>query len=451
MVEVPVKLYVQGLLKEAKAVARSMAGISSQQKNQALQAMADALDAQKTKILEANARDLEAISKEGDKQVYRQAVARIRMDEDTIQQMVERLLDFLAYPDPVGEMSQAWMTPDGLHVHMVRAPIGVLGIISDMGPFMTVDSLGMCVKTNNVCVYRGGPEWLETNGALFRCLQEAAVQEGIPEKGLVFLDRGAPEAAMEIARQPEYVQAIIPRGRASLRDGLLKHARVPVIGFDGGLCHVYIDQGADIPLAQTIAVNAKVQSPTAANAMDTLLVHKDVSRHLLPGLTRRLLQEYHVVLNGCPKTISMLGVMEMTGHLGIKAAEQADWDNKFQSLTMNIKVVKDRQEALDHIAHYSPGHTDTIVTRDYDFAMQFTREVDSSAVFINASTRLHSGEQFGLGPELGSNSRCLQTRGPLTLSKLTIEKYMVLGTGQLQQPHPVPQAYEDAMMLSSKF
>ena len=451
MVEVPVKLYVQGLLKEAKAAARSMAGLSSQQKNQALQAMADALVDQKSCILEANQRDVDAISKEGDKQVYRQALERIRIDEEAIQQMVERLLDFLACPDPVGEVSQAWRTPDGLHVHMVRAPIGVLGIISDMGPFMMVESLGMCVKTNNVCVYRGGAEWLYTNEVLFRCLQEAAVKEGVPEKGLMFIDRVAPEAAMEVAKQPQYVQAVIPRGRASLRNGILEHARVPVIGFDGGLCHVYIDQGVDIPLAQTIAVNAKVQSPTAANAMDTLLVHKDVCRHLLPGLTRRLLQEYRVVLNGCPKTVSMLGVLEMTGHLGIKAAEKADWDRKYQSLAMNIKVVKDRQEALDHIAHYSPGHTDTIVTRDYDFAMQFTREVDSSAVLVNASTRLHGGEQFGLGPALGSNSQRVHIRGPLTLSKLTIEKYMVFGTGQLQLPHPIPQAYEDAMMLSSKF
>ena len=451
MVEVPVKLYVQGLLKQAKAVARPMACLSSQQKNQALQAMADALVAQTSDILEANERDLQLIPKDEGQQAHRQAVEQIRINEDDVQHMVEALLDFLVYPDPVGEISQAWMTQDGLHVHTVGAPIGVLGVISDMGPFMTVQSLGMCLKTNNVCIYRGGAEWLQTNETLFRCLKEAAVAEGVPEGAMIFIDRVAPEAALEVARQPQYVQAVIPRGRASLRNGIVEHARVPVIGFDGGLCHVYVDQDADIPLAQTIVVNAKVQSPTAANAMDTVLVHRDVSRHILPGLTRRLLQEYRVVLNGCPKTVSMLGVLEMTGHLGIKDAEETDWDKKFQSLAMNIKVVKDRQEALDHIAKYSPGHTDTIVTRDYAFAMQFAREVDSSAVLINASTRLHGGEELGLGPELGSNSRRLHARGPLTLSKLTTEKYMILGTGQLKQPHPVPTAYEDAMMLSSKF
>ena len=451
MVEVPLKLYIQGLLKQGKASARLMACLSSSQKTSALQAMSEALMAETSKILEANERDLQLIPKDGGQQAHRQATERIRVTEEDIQHMAETLLAFLAFPDPIGEMSQAWMTPDGMQVHTVRAPIGVLGVISDLGPLMMVESLGMCLKTNNVCVYRGGPEWLQTNQAIFACLNAGAMEQGVPEGALLFIDRGAPEAALEVARQPQYVQAVIPRGRASLRNGIVEHSRVPVIGFDGGLCHVYVDQDADIPLAQTIVVNAKVQDPTAANAMDTVLVHRDVSRHILPGLTRRLLQEYRVVLNGCPKTVSMLGVLEMTGHLGIKDAEETDWDKKFQTLAMNIKVVQDRQEALDHIAKYAPGHTDTIVTRDYDFAMRFAREVDSSAVMINASTRLNGGEQFGLGPELGTNSRRLHARGPLTLAKLTMEKYMIFGTGQLQQPHPVPQAYEDAMMLSSKF
>ncbi len=451
MVEIPVKLYVKGLLTKAKAAARPMACLSSQKKNQALQAMAESLLAHESDILEANEQDLDGIPKDGEQQAHRQALERIRISEDDVRSMVKLLLDFLAYPDPVGEMSQAWMTPDGMQVHTVRSPIGVLGLISDMGPFMTVESLGMCVKTNNVCIYRGGPEWTHTNQALVSCLTAAAVEQGVPDGALIFIDRGAPEAALEVARQPQYVQAVVPRGRASLRNGIVEQARVPVIGFDGGLCHVYVDQDADIPLAQTIVVNSKVQAPMAANAMDTVLVHRDVARYLLPGLTRRLLHEYRVVLNGCPKTVSMLGVLEMTGHLGINKAEEADWNKKFQSLVMNIKVVADRQEALEHIAKYSPGHTDSIVTRDYDFAMQFAREVDSSAVLINASTRLHGGEQFGLGSELGTNSQRLHARGPLTLSRLTTEKYMVLGTGQLQQPHPVPQPYEDAMMLSSKF
>jgi glutamate-5-semialdehyde dehydrogenase len=365
--------------------------------------------------------------------------------------MKRRLLDLMNFPDPIGEVDRAWMTPEGLQVHTVRSPLGVVAVVSDMGPLVTVESYGMCLKTNNVCVFRGGTEWLHTNEAIVRCVQQAANAIGVPEGTLTFLDRSAPEAAFELVRYPQFVQAVIARGGAGLRKGILEQARVPVIGFDGGLCHVYVDRDVDIPLAQTITVNAKVQSPTAANALDTLLVHQGVARHLLPGLTRRLLQEYRVMLNGCPKTVSMLGILEMTGHLGIKEAVDADWEKKYQSLTMNIKIVKDSQEAMDHIAKFSPGHTDTIVTRDFQLAMRFVREVDSSAVMINASTRLHGGEQFGLGPDLGSNSTLVHGRGPLTLSKLTIEKYMVFGTGQLQQPHPMPQTYQDAMMLSAKF
>lgn len=451
MVEVPLKLYVQALLKRAKDAARPMSCLSPQAKNTALQAMADTLVDHMQEILKANEQDLAGISKEIGQQAHREATERIRISEDTIQCMRQHMLDLLALPDPIGEVSRAWMTPDGLQVHTVRSPLGIVAVVSDMGPMVTAESFGMCLKTSNVCVFRGGTEWLHTNMALTRCLRKAAAAHGVPEEGLMFLDRSSPEAALEVVRYPQFVQAVVTRGKAGLRKGVLEQAKIPVIGFDGGLCHVYIDQDVDLPLAQTITVNAKVQSPTAANAMDTLLVHQGVSRHLLPGLTRRLLQEYRVMLKGCPKTVSMLGVLEMTGHLGIGEAGEADWEQKYQSLAMNIKVVKDSQEAMEHIARYAPGHTDTIVTRDYQLAMQFVREVDSSAVMVNASTRLHGGEQFGLGPELGSNSTRVHGRGPLVLSRLTIKKYMVLGTGQLQHPHPVPQTYQDAMMLSAKF
>ncbi len=451
MVEVPLKLYVQALLKGAKEAVRPMACMSSPVKNQALLAMAESLVEHTQEILEANAKDLAGISKETDQQAHREASERIRISEDTIRHMQQGLLDLQALPDPIGEASHAWLTADGMQVHNVRSPLGIVAVVSDMGPLVTAESFGMCLKTNNVCVFRGGTEWFHTNSAIVRYLQAAAVSKGVPEGGMIFLDRSSPEAALELVRYPQYVQAVITRGSAGLRNGILEQSRVPIIGFEGGLCHVYVDQDVDIPLAQTIAVNAKLQSPSAANAMDTLLVHQSVSRHLLPGLTRRLLQEYRVTLRGCPKTVSMMGILEMTGHLGIKAAEEADWGKKYQSLTLNIKVVKDSQEAIDHIGSYAPGHTDTIVTRDYPLAMRFVREVDSSAVMVNASTRLHGGPQFGLGPDIGSNSTRLHGRGPLILSKLTIEKYMVLGSGQLQQPHPVPQTYQDAMMLSAKF
>ncbi len=451
MVEVPLKLYVQDLLKQAKAAVRGMSVLSSDVKNQVLMAMADQLETKNSEIREGNEKDLANISKDLGQQAYREMVERIKVTDEDIERMTQYLRDLVRLPDPIGEVNQAWMTEDGLQVHKMRSPLGVLGVISDLGPQMTVESFGMSLKTNNVCMYRGGAEWLHTNLAMFRLFQSACKDHHIPEGGMVFLDRTEPEAALEVARRAGWVQALVLRGRTRLRQGVLEQARVPVIGFEGGLCHVYVDQAVDIPLAQMIAVNAKIQDPSSPNSLDTLLIHQGVARYLLPGLTRRMLQEFKVTLYGCPKTVSMLGVMEMTGHLGIREAKKENWETKFQTMEMNIKVVKDSEEALDHIAQYSPGHTDTIVTRDYELAMRFVREVDSSAVCVNASTRLHGGDGFGLGPEIGTNSSHLHCRGPLTLSSLTVEKYMVLGTGQLKQPHPIPQEYQDAMMLSSKF
>ena len=214
---------------------------------------------------------------------------------------------------------------------------------------------------------------------------------------------------------------------------------------------MYVDGDVDLPLAQTLVVNGKIQESGASNALDTLLVHQRVARQLLPGLIRRCLEEFKVELRGCPKTVSMMGIMAMSGHLGIKEATEKDWGEKYQSMVLAIKVVKDLDEALEHIAQVGPGHTATIATKDYNAAMRFTREVQASAVLVNASTRVHSGEQFELGAEIGINVTPFHARGPLTLNTLTSEKYVVFGSGQLQHPHPVPHAYEDAMMMSPKF
>lgn len=451
MVEVPVKIFVQGLLKEAKSSSRPMSCLSGKLKAEVLAGMAQVVHSKIDTILEGNERDLEAIDKGLNQQAYHEAVERVRITADTVSQMADRLQMLADWPDPIGEASHAWMTPDGMQVQQVRSPLGVLAVISDMGPSVTVESVGMCLKTGNVCIFRGGSEWLHTNRILVELLKNVAVSAGVPVGGITFLDRNTPEAALELVKYPQYVNAVIPRGKAALRKAIQEQAKMPVIGYDGGLCHVYVDQDVDQPLAQTIVVNGKVQKPSASNALDTLLVHQGVARHFLPGLIRRLLQEYRVTLKGCPVTVSMLGIQAMTGHLGIQPVTEEDFTMKYQSLTLNIKVVKNFQDALDHIAKFAPGHTDAIVTRDYQVAMQFIREVDSSGVLVNASPRLHEGEPFGLGPELGSNCTHTHHRGPLSLRDLTLEKYVVLGTGQLRQPHPVPQAYQDAMMLSAKF
>ncbi|WP_447971809.1 glutamate-5-semialdehyde dehydrogenase [Nitrospira sp. M1] len=451
MVEIPAKLYVQALAKKAKEAARPFARLSSQVKAQGLEAMLTAFHENKQTFLDANRQDLEQISKDMDKQVYRQLVERVRVSEESLEKMGEWFRRVIEYPDPIGDISAMWMTIDGVQVGRVRAPLGVIAVISDMAPHVTLEAFAMCLKAGNVCLFRGGSEWFHTNKAIAECFIKAGSDSGLPDGVMTFIDRPQPEAALELVRLVKYVDAVIPRGKTSLRKGILEQAKVPVLGYDGGLSHVYVDGDVDIPLAQTIVVNAKVQNPEASNSADTVLINQKIVRHLLPGLMRRLLDEFKVTLTGCPKTVSIMGIMAMTGHLGIKEATEKDWSEKYQSLTLNIKVVNDLDEALAHIGQFSPGHTDSIVTRNYETAMRFVQEVDSSAVMVNASTRLHGGEQFGLGPELGMNTTHFHARGPVTFDTLTTEKFVALGTGQLQQPHPVPQAYQDAMMLSAKF
>ncbi len=451
MVEVPVKLYVQGLARKAKGAARPLARLSNLQRGQALEAMLQAFNESKDSFLEANRRDLDQISKNIEKQVYRQIVEKVRITGESLDKMGQWFQHVVECADPLGETSQMWMTTDGMQVGRVRAPIGVVAVVSDLAPHVALEAFSMCVKTGNVCIYRGGTEWFETNKAIADCLMKAGNEAGLPEGALTFIDRPQPEAALELVRLAKYVDVIIPRGKTALRAGILAQSRVPVIGYDGGLSHVYVDGDVDIPLAQTIVVNAKVQDPEASNSVDTVLINQKVARHILPGLMRRLLEEFKVTLTGCPKTVSIMGIMAMTGHLGIKDATNKDWGEKYQSLGLNIKVVSSLDEALAHIDQFGPGHTDTIVTRDYAKAMRFVQEVDSSAVLVNASTRLHGGGQFGLGPEIGMNTSHFHARGPLTLETLTTEKFVVLGTGQLKQPHPVPVTYQDAMMLSATF
>ncbi len=451
MVEVPVKMYVQSLAKNAKNTARQFSQLPNKVRSQALLAMMDKLSDCQQSIIEANRQDLDAVSKEIEPGAYRQALDRVRIPEDTIDSMIKDLQQLHDQPDPLGEITRLWCTSEGMQVSRVRVPLGVLAVISDMGPRITVQSLAICVKTGNVCIYRGGTEWFHTNMLISEALREAAEGAGVPSGALTFVDRSEPEAALELVRLTKWVDAVIPRGKGGLRKGIMEQARVPVIGYDGGVSHMYIDEAADIPLGQTLAVNAKIQDSSASNSVDTVLVHKNVARHLLPGLLRRCLEEFKVEIRGCPKTISMMGLMAMSGHLGIKEAQEQDWGQKHQSMVMSIKIVKDLDEALEHIALAGPGHTASIVTRDYDAAMRFTREVAASAVLVNASTRVHSGEQFELGAEIGMNDTPFHARGPLTLNTLTSEKYVVFGSGHLQHPHPVPEAYQDAMMMSPRF
>jgi glutamate-5-semialdehyde dehydrogenase len=450
-IEVPIKMYVEKLARQAREAARPLALLSTVVKNRALLAMADRLQADEDVILEANRQDVEAVGKtldgETNKDRVKTAVDRTRLNSDELREAAEQMRRIAELADPVGEVTRMWQQPNGMQVSRVRIPIGVIGLISELGPAVTSTVAAMCLKSGNVCVIRGGSEWLRSSRLIAAGLREAAEGAGVPTGSLTFIDRPEREAALELLRQTKYVDAIIPRGGPALRKVVLEQSRLPILCHDGGVCHVYIDGDADLPLAQNIVVNSKVQRASAGNSVDTLLVHQAISRTLLPGLIRRLLDEFKVEVRGCPKTIALTGSQDMTGYQEVKPATEEDWGQQFLGPTLALKVVKDLEEALAHIGRFGPGRTDTIVTRDYATAMRFVREVDSGAVLVNASTRLHDGDQFGLGPEIGTSTMRVHARGPLTLEQLTCQKYIVLGTGQLRQPHPVPQTYEDAIML----
>lgn len=451
MVEVPAKIYVTNVAKKAKEAARPLSLLSAPVKDQALLAMADRLEDKEAEILEANEQDLEVIGKsrpgEANKDRVKEGVDRVRLTSETIQGLAKGLRALAEFPDPVGEVTGMWRRPNGIQVSRVRVPIGVIGVISEMGPHVTLDLVGLCLKSGNVCVLRPGSDWMHSNLVIGKHLREAAGEAGVPVGAISFLERPERDAALELLRLPKLLDAIIPRGGVGLRKAVFEQSRVPVLCHDGGLCHLYVDEDADLPLAQNMAVNSKVQQASAVNAIDTLLIHQSIARSLVPGLVRRLLDDFKVEVRGCPKTIALTGAVPLSSYKSVIEATEEDWSRQFLSPVVALKLVKDMDEALDHIARYGPSHTASIVTRDYDRAMRFSREVDSSAVFVNASTRFHEGQELGLGPAAGFSTAHLHIRGPVTLEALTCQRYVVLGTGQLRQPHPVPTAYEDAIML----
>lgn len=451
MPELPVKLYMDKLLKVAREAAKPLSLLSGPIKDKALHAMADRLLADEEAILGANKQDVETVGKamaaDTNKDRIRESVARLRTTADDVKEMADCLRRVADLPDPVGEVTSRWEEPNGMQVSRVRVPIGVIGVISEMKPLVMVESVALCLKSGNVCVFRGAPEWGKTQQVITSGLREAAERAGVPAGALSFVERSEKEAALELIRATKVLDAIVPRGGAGLRKVVLEQARMPVLCHDGGISHMYIDGEVDLPLAQNLAVNSKVQQAAAANSIDTLLVHQGIARPLLPALILRLLDEFKVEVLGCPKTVSLMGQMSMSGHKSVKPAGDEDWDKQFQSPTLAVKMVASMQEALDHISQHGPSQTDVIVTKNYESAMRFTREVAAAAVLVNASSRLHGGEPFGFGADMGISISRVYAKGPIGLEQLTAEKYVVFGTGQLRQPHPVPVTYEDAIML----
>ena len=413
--------YLALVLQKARDAARPLSGMIAMKKNAALMAMADGLEEAEEALLEANEEDLKAF--EGDE--TRAAMAdRLRLTPERIADMAKQIREIAELRDPVGESKGFWQRPNGMRVGRVRVPIGVIGMIYESRPNVTADAAALCLKSGNVCVLRGGSEAIHSNTAIAKVLGDAAQKSGIPDGAITFIDRPDREVVLALLKSDQYIDLIIPRGGDALMKTVNEHATIPVIKHDKGVCHIYVDSDVDLSMAQRLSFNAKVQRPSTCNAMETLLIHEKVAKKLLPPLAVEFV-EAKVEMRGCSKTCQIVPEA--------KPAEEEDFGQEFLSLIVAIKVVKDIDDAMDHIHQYGSRHTETIVTNDYDRALRFLREVDAGAVMVNASTRLNDGYEFGLGAEIGISTTRIHARGPMGLEDLTCSKYLVYGSGQIRE------------------
>lgn len=417
----PVGEYVRDLTKRARAAANRLATLSTAVKNQALLAMAEGLEQGQEDILAANAKDLEAFGSEPGKKAM---ADRLRLIPERISEMAAGIREVVKLPDPLGEMLKMWTRPNGLQVGRVRVPIGVIGIIYESRPNVTADSAALCLKSGNVCVLRGGSEAIHSNTAIATILAESAEKAGAPTGAITFVDRPEREVVQALLKQDRDIDLIIPRGGESLMKTVAELSTIPVIKHDKGVCHIYVDAEVDAAMAENICFNAKVQRPSTCNAMETLLVHQTIARTFLPALIKKLVAA-QVEVRGCQKTCQLSSEA--------KPASESDYGSEFLDLILAVKVVKSMDDAMEHIARYGSRHTEAILTSDYGRAMRFLREVDASAVLVNASTRLNDGYQFGLGAEIGISTSRIHARGPMGLEELTCSKFIALGSGQVRE------------------
>lgn len=413
--------YVSKKASEAKIGARSVARASSAQKNAALVEMAHGLKKRAKELLAENKKDVQFAKEKG---LSKALIDRLTLNEKRIAEMAQGLTEVASLPDPVGEITRMWQRPNGMTVGRMRVPIGVIGIIYESRPNVTADAAGLCLKAGNAVILRGGSEALHSNQAIAHVLRDALDAHDLDKGAITFIDVPDREAIMEMIKLEGMVDLVIPRGGEALIRTVTEHSRIPVLKHYKGVCHVYVDKDADLIMAQEICLNAKVQRPGTCNAMETLLVDETVAQGFLPPMLKRF-EEAGVELRGCPRTLAL--------YPNIREATEEDYYREYLDLVLNVKVVGDIDEAIEHIARYGSAHSDAIVTMNYDRAIRFLKEVDSSAVFVNASTRLNDGYQFGLGAEIGISTDKIHARGPMGLEELTCTKFIVLGNGQLRE------------------
>ncbi len=416
-----IKDYMQGLGLQARAAGRVLSRADTSKKNQALLAIADALNNKQTLLIAENQKDLAVGKLKG---LDAASLDRLALTPTSIQSMIAGLQQIAALPDPVGEISNLSYQPSGIQVGQMRVPLGVIGIIYESRPNVTVDAAALCLKSGNACILRGGSESLHSNQAIAACITDGLAAAGLPITAVQVVTTTDRAAVGELITLQQYVDVIVPRGGKSLIERIAKDATIPVIKHLDGICHVYIDDKADIDKAIAIAINAKTHRYGVCNAMETLLVAESIAVHVLPLLAVSY-QVKGVELRGCLKTCSIIP------HC-LRATED-DWHTEYLAPILAIKIVHDLDEAITHINHYSSSHTEAIVTEDYTKARRFLREVDSSSVMVNASTRFADGFEYGLGAEIGISTNKLHARGPVGLIGLTSLKYIVLGDGHIRQ------------------
>ena len=408
------------IARRAKEAARSVASLSTEQKNRVLRGVSRKLVEQRTALQTENEKDLLSARAQNCAAAF---IDRLTLSNKVLDEMVAGLEEVAQLADPIGEVTGMWKRPNGLLVGRMRIPLGVVGMIYESRPNVTVDASALCFKSGNAVILRGGSEALHSNRALARLMQEVLESEQIHPAAIQVIPRADREAVLELLQLNEYIDVIIPRGGESLIKTVYEHSRIPVIAHYKGVCHVYIDAAADPAMAETVALNAKVQRPGVCNAMETLLVHRSFAEQHLGKLVRAL-QNAGVSIRGCERTCRIA--------TGITAATEEDWSTEYLDLILAVRVVDSIDEAIEHIARYGSMHTDAIVTTDYSNSQKFLREVNSSVVLVNASTRFNDGNQLGLGAEIGISTSKIHAFGPMGLTELTTTKFIVYGEGQVR-------------------
>jgi glutamate-5-semialdehyde dehydrogenase len=408
------------MAKRAKEASYRVARLSTTTKNKALLEMAEDLERNQERLIKENRKDLAAGEKA---HLASSLIDRLRFTPSVIRGMAEGLREVARLADPVGEVIKMWKRPNGLMVGRMRIPIGVIGMIYESRPNVTADASGLCLKSGNSVILRGGSEAVHSNQAIGQILRGVLVKMGLPQEAVQIFPHTEREAIREMLQMEDEIDLIIPRGGEELIRFVTNHSKIPVIKHYKGVCHIFVDETADLEMATRVCLNAKVQRPGVCNAMETLLVHEGVATRFLPRVAKAL-QKKGVELRGCARTTKVL--------THIKEVQEEDWSQEYLDLILSIKVVKGVEEAIDHIARYGSFHTEAIITSDYQNSQRFLKEVNSSCVLVNASTRFNDGFELGLGAEIGISTSKLHAFGPMGLEELTATKFIVYGDGQIR-------------------